>query len=126
MVVLFLALLVDPIVGPDMRLKNELIALARMFGNCLAEAFERHEPYAGDCFPHVAALILSCIIVADETEARIGGIAFDRQFGILGEVSDCGDSKTIHDYSFELVWHGEDGKSSLACNQSESVRRKLK
>src|SRR5882724_9249520 len=101
MVVLLLALLVDPIVGADLRLKNELIALARMFGNGLAEAFECHEPDGGDGLPHVAALILTCIIVADEAETRIGGIAFDRQFWILGEISNGGDSKAIHDYSFD-------------------------
>src|ERR1700722_18890761 len=101
MVVLLLALLVDPIVGPDLRLKDELIALSRMFGNRLAETFECDEPNRGDGLPHVAALILACIIVADEAETRIGGIAFDRQFGVLGEVSDGGESKAIHDYSFD-------------------------
>src|SRR5260221_1656506 len=101
MVVLLLTFLVGPIVGADLRLKDELIALARMFGNGLAEAFECHEPDGGDGLPHVAALILPCIIVADEAETRIGGIAFDRQFWILGEISNGGDSKAIHDYSFD-------------------------
>src|SRR5882757_4825748 len=82
MVVLLLALLVDPIVGADLRLKNELIPLARMFGDGLAEAFECYEPNSGDGLARIAALILARIVVADETEARIGGIAFDGQFGI--------------------------------------------
>src|ERR1700684_1843194 len=44
MVVLLLALLVRPVAGPDMRLKNELIALAHVLGNGLSETLERHEP----------------------------------------------------------------------------------
>ena len=87
MVVLLLALLVDPIVGADLRLKNELIALARMLGNCLTEAFECDEPHSGDGLARVAPLILTCIVVADEAETRVGGIPLDRQLGILGEVS---------------------------------------
>src|SRR5882762_2365087 len=59
MVVLLLAFLVGPIVGADLRLENELISLARMFGDGLAEAFERHEPDGGDGLPHVAALVLT-------------------------------------------------------------------
>jgi hypothetical protein len=34
---------------------------------------------------------------------RVGGIAFDRQFGVFGEISDGGDSKAVHDYSFDRV-----------------------
>src|SRR6266481_9815605 len=93
MVVLLLALLIGPIVGPDLRLKYELVTLARMFGDGLAETLECDEPNCGDGLPHVAALVLTCIVIADETQARIGGIAFDRQFRILGEVSDGGESK---------------------------------
>src|ERR1700722_281312 len=99
MVVLLLALLIDPIVGADLRLKYELVTLARMLGDSLAETLECDEPNCGDGLPHVAALVLTCIIIADEAQARIGGIAFDCQFGILGEVSDGGESEAIHDDS---------------------------
>src|ERR1700722_17447624 len=47
-VVLLFTLLVRPIVGTNVGLKNELIALARIFGDRLAERLECHEPEAGD------------------------------------------------------------------------------
>ena len=43
-VVVFLTLLVDPIVGANLSLKDELITLARIFSDCFSEALERHEP----------------------------------------------------------------------------------
>src|SRR5258708_31020533 len=68
MVVLLLALLVDPIVGADLRLKYELVTLARMFGDGLAETLEGDEPNCGDGLPHVAAFVLTCIVIADEAQ----------------------------------------------------------
>src|SRR5438046_1346681 len=66
MVVLLFTLLVRPVVGPDLRLDDELVALARVLCNRLPEVLERDEPETGNRFACVALLILPGIIVADQ------------------------------------------------------------
>src|SRR5271168_1316185 len=103
MVVLLLALLVRPVVGSDLRLKNELIALAHVLGNRLSKTIERHEPECGYRLAGVAMLILARIVVSDQTKLRVGGVAFDGELGVSGEISDGGYCETIHDYSLSVV-----------------------
>src|SRR5258708_4046421 len=103
-VVLLFALLVRPVVGPDLRLKNELVALARVLGNRLPETFERHKPKTGNRFARITLLILAGIIVADQANPRIRGIPFDGELGIPREIADGGYCEAIHDYSLTVVW----------------------
>src|SRR5271167_4228606 len=100
MVVLLLALLVRPIIGSDLRLKNKLIALAHVLGNRLSKTLERHKPEGGYCFAGAAMLILTRVVVSDQTKPRVGGVALDGELGVSGEIADGGYGEAIHDYSF--------------------------
>src|SRR6202008_1412600 len=102
-VVLLFAVLVRPIVGSDLRLNNELIALARVLGNRLPETLECDEPDAGNRFAPISLLILACIIVADQTNPRVGRVSFDGELRILCEVADGGYVEAVHDYSLTVV-----------------------
>src|ERR1700691_1739394 len=103
MVVLLLALLVRPIVGADLRLKNELIALAHVLGNRLSKTLEGHEPERVDRLAGVAVLILSRVVVFDQTKPCIGSVAFDGELRVFGEIADGGYGEAIHDYSSSVV-----------------------
>src|ERR1700733_2199294 len=103
MVVLLLALLVRPVVGSNLRLKNELIALAHVLGNRLSKTFERHEPERVYRLAGVALLILSSMVISDQTKLCIGGVAFDGGLGVFGEIADGGYGEAIHDYSLSDV-----------------------
>src|SRR5271163_1026683 len=103
MVVLLLALLVRPVVGSDLRLKNELIALAHVLGNRLSKTLERDEPDGGYRLAGVAVLIFTCIVVSDQTKPRIGSVAFDGEFWVSGEISDGGYGEAVHEYSLSVV-----------------------
>src|SRR5882757_6203377 len=118
MVVLFFAVFIRPVILTNLRLHEELVALARVLCDRLAETLEGHEPQGGDGLAHIALVVLSRIIVAHQTDARIARIALERQFGILGEIADGRYGKTVHDYSLTVCGGGEDERSSLACIQS--------
>src|ERR1035441_197033 len=77
-VVLLFAFFIRPVVGTDLRLHDELVTLARILGDSLAETLERDEPQTGDGLADVPEFVLACIIVAHQTQARISGIAFNR------------------------------------------------
>src|SRR5579863_1222119 len=99
MVVLLFTLLVRPVVGPDLRLKNELISLAHVLGNRLSETLERDKPEGGYRLARMALFILARIVVSDQTKLCIGSVAFDGELGVSGEIADCGYCEAIHDYS---------------------------
>src|SRR5882757_3003629 len=100
-IVLLLAFLVGPIVGAHLGLKNELIAFARASGNRFPETLEGHEPNAGNRFARIAVFILARVIVADQANARVGGIAFDGELRILCKIAHGGNGEAIHVYSLK-------------------------
>src|SRR5450631_4539443 len=98
-VVLLVPLLVGPIIGANLRLQNQLVALARILCDCFPQSFERHEPKAGDRFAGVSLFILSRIVITDQAYPGIGGISLDGQLRILGEVADGNEVKAVHESS---------------------------
>ena len=43
-----------------------------------------------------AAVVLARIVVADQTKARVCGIALDDQLGVLGKITYCGNGEAVH------------------------------
>src|SRR5579863_796506 len=103
MVVLPFALLVRPIVGADLRLKNELVTLAHVLGDRLSKTLERHEPEGVYRLAYIAVFILTGIVVSDQAKLCVGGVAFDGELGVFGEIADGCYGEAIHDYSLSAV-----------------------
>src|ERR1700693_174969 len=95
-VVLSLPLLIGPVAGADAGLENELIALARIAGDGFAQRTEGDEPQAGGDFTRGALLILAGVVIADQAEARVGGVALCDQFRIFGKIANGSDGETVH------------------------------
>src|SRR6185437_2080393 len=111
-IVLLRALLIRPVIRANVRLNDELIALARVLGDRLSETPEGHEPQTGDGLPGIPLFVLACIVVAHQADARVSAIAFDRQLGILREITDRGDCETIHGDSLGCVSQGRQSDRS--------------
>src|SRR5258708_39831288 len=75
MVVLLHAFFVGPIVGTNLGLENELIALAHIFGDRFPETIECCEPEAGNGLARIAMLVLPSVVVADQAKPCVSGIA---------------------------------------------------
>src|SRR5450432_1316028 len=71
-VILLFAFAVGPVIGTNLRLKNELIALACVLRDCLPETLERDKPETGNSLAHIAVLVFARVVVADQTNSRIG------------------------------------------------------
>jgi hypothetical protein len=89
-VVLLLALLIRPIIGANLCLQYELIALARILCDRLAQTLECDEPETGDDLACISLIVLACIIVADQANPSVRGVAFGSELGILGKIADGG------------------------------------
>src|SRR6202046_5423947 len=74
-VVSLLALSVCPIIGTNLGLENELIALARVFRDRFPETFECRDTDAGNGIARVAVLVLSRVVIADEAKPCVARIA---------------------------------------------------
>src|ERR1700678_2500606 len=101
-VVSLLALSVCPIIGTNLGLENELIALARVFRDRFPETFECREPDAGNGLPRVAILVLPRIIIADQAKSRVAGIALGGEFRVFGEITHGSKSEAIHGDSLSV------------------------
>src|SRR5580698_3481849 len=99
-VVLLFALSVGPIIGTNLGLENELIALARVFRDRFPETLECREPDAGDGLARVAVLVLSRVVIADEAKPCVARIALGGEFRVSGEITHGCKSEAIHDDSF--------------------------
>src|SRR5271165_214913 len=102
-VVLLFALFVRPVVGANLRLKNELVALACVSCDRLPQGFESHEPETGGDLARIALIILARIVVSHQTKPCVGGIPFDGKLRILGEITNRGYAEAVHDYSLAVV-----------------------
>src|SRR5580658_10827223 len=96
MVEVLFPLFVGPIVGSNPRLDDELIALAHILRDRLAEAVERHEPQSRDDLASVALLVLAGVVIAYQAKLRVAGIALDGELGVIREVADGGQIEAIH------------------------------
>src|ERR1700744_3803856 len=103
MVVVLLSVTIDPVVGADLRLNDELIAFARMLGNGLAQAVEGDEIEAGHRLASVPLLIFAGVVVADEADLRVGGFALGQKLWVFSEIAHGGNGETIHANSFKCV-----------------------
>src|SRR5208282_5054950 len=95
-VVLLLAVAIGPIIGADLRLHDQLVAFARVLRDRIAQSFEGDEPEAGRHLARITLLVFPGVIIADQTDACISRIAFGVEFGILCEIADRRDRKTVH------------------------------
>src|ERR1700719_4295703 len=100
MVVLLLALLVGPVAGAHPRLDEQLVALARISGECLAHGTKRHEPQAGHHLAGGTLFVLARIVVAHQAEARVTAVTLGHQFRVTRQIAHRGQGETVHrDYS---------------------------
>src|SRR5580698_6071666 len=99
-VVSLLALSVGPIIGTNLGLENELIALARVFRDRFPETLECREPDAGDDLARVPVVVLSRVVIADQAKPCVARIAFRGEFRVSGEIAHGCKSEAIHDDSF--------------------------
>src|SRR5258707_1479659 len=106
MVVLLHAFFVGPIVGTNLRLENELIAFARIFGDRFPETIECREIEAGKCLARVAMLVLPCVVIADQAKPCVAGIALGGEFRVSGEIAHGSKREAIHDDSLSVYWRG--------------------
>src|SRR3984893_13027249 len=105
MVVLLLALLVGPVAGAHPRLDEQLVALARISGECLAHGTKRHEPQAGHHLAGGTLFVLARIVVAHQAEARVTAVTLGHQFRVTRQIVHRGQRETVHEYSSRvLVW----------------------
>ena len=78
---------VGPVVGANLGLENELIALARVFRDRFPETFERREPDAANGLARIAIRVFARIIIAHQAKSCVAGIALGGKFRISGEIS---------------------------------------
>src|SRR6266853_3720720 len=90
MVVLLLALLVGPVAGAHPRLDEQLVALARISGECLAHGTKRHEPQAGHHLAGGTLFVLARIVVAHQAEARVTAVTLGHQFRVTRQIAHRG------------------------------------
>jgi hypothetical protein len=96
-VVLLLSLLVGPVVGPDTRLDNELVAFESVLGYRFAQGAEGGKPQARDNLAGGTLLIPPGIVVANQAKPRIQRIALGNELGIAGQVPDGSQLEAVHD-----------------------------
>src|SRR5579872_137829 len=96
MVVLPLALFVGPIVGTNASAEDQLISLARILRERLANRAESDEPEAGGHLTSGALLIPARVIVADQAEACVESLTLRNQLRVAGKIANGSDSETVH------------------------------
>src|ERR1700733_8741454 len=96
MVEVLFPLFVGPIVGSNVRLDDELIALAHVLRDYLSETVERHEPQSRDDLTRVALLVLACVVIAYQAKLGVCGVALHGELGIFREVADRGHIEAVH------------------------------
>src|SRR6185312_15739346 len=115
-VVVPLAVLVRPVVGANLGIDDQLVALAGSARDRLAERAEGREPDAGGDLPRAALLVLARVVIADQTELRVGVVSLDGELGVAGEIADGGEGETVHGrlLRWPLVpgWHGEQSREA--------------
>src|SRR5215469_10696055 len=104
-IVLLLALLVGPVAGPYVRFDKQLVALACIARERLAQRAERHQPQGGHHLAGCARLVLTRVIVAHQAEARVAGVVLGNQLRVASEIIDRGQREAVHrECSSMLVW----------------------
>src|ERR1700760_1116815 len=103
MVVMLLAVPIGPVVRAYLGLNDELIAFARMLRDRLSETVEGDEINAGNRLARVTLIIFAGVVVADQTDLRVNGVALGQELRVLGEIADGCNGETIHAVSFVCV-----------------------
>src|SRR6185312_1877102 len=97
-VVLLLSLGIDPVVGANAPLDDQLIALAAGPDQRLRQHSECDEPHAGDHLPRSPLLVLAGIVVADQVQAGVGHIALGGDLRGVGQIADGAKRETVHEH----------------------------